>query len=116
MSKHALFIRHQALPGKRDEVRRVWDRHVRPRVDANPAHEAYYFCYDNHDPDVICVFQLYSDKPAMQEFLSGAWYSDYLNEVGQFVAVPPQLTPAALVWNKAHRTAEPVTDSTKPIP
>lgn len=35
---------------------------------ATPAHEAYYFCYDNNDADVICVFQLYASETAMQEF------------------------------------------------
>jgi len=101
MSKTALFIRHQAKPGQRDAVRRVWEKHVQPRAAANPAHEAYYFCYDSKDPDVICVFQLYSSEADKQEFLKGAWYPDYLKEVGEFVALPPQITPANLVWAKS---------------
>jgi len=100
MTKHALFIRHQALPGKRDEVRRIWEKHVKPRAAANPAHEAYYFCYDSSDPDVICVFQLYSSAAAAREFLSGAWYPGYLEEVGQLVVAPPVIAPADLVWAK----------------
>jgi quinol monooxygenase YgiN len=100
MSKTALFIRHQARPGKRDDVRRVWEKYVKPRATANPAHEAYYFCYDSKDVDVICVFQLYTNETAMQEFLKGAWYSDYLKEVGEFVSDPPQITPADLIWTK----------------
>jgi len=59
MSRAALFIRHQAQPGKREEVQRIWAKYVQPRVAANPAHEAYYFCYDEQDPDVVCVFQLW---------------------------------------------------------
>lgn len=100
MSKTALFIRHRALPGRREEVRRIWERHVKPRVEANPAHEAYYFCYDSSDPDVICVFQLYSSEASMQEFLRGAWYPTYLSEVSQVVAAAPEISPAVLVWNK----------------
>lgn len=100
MSKTALFIRHQAKPGQRDAVRRVWEKFVKPRAAANPAHEAYYFCYDGKDADVICVFQLYTSETAMHDFLKGAWYADYLKEVGEFVAVPPQLTPADLIWTK----------------
>ncbi len=100
MSKTALFVRHQARPGKRDDVQRVWQKHVKPRVDANSAHEAYFFCYDNDDPDVICVFQLYTDSDYMQDFLEGAWYADYLKEVSQLIASPPQLTPTTLVWAK----------------
>jgi quinol monooxygenase YgiN len=101
VSKTALFIRHQARPGRRDDVRRVWEKHVRPRVEANPAHEAYYFCYDAADPDVICVFQLYRDAEAMRAFSAEAWYPDYLNEVSQVVVAPPQIIPATLVWTKA---------------
>jgi quinol monooxygenase YgiN len=101
MSKSALFVRHQARPGKRDEVQRIWEKHVKPRAEANPGHEAYYFCYDDQDPDVVCVFQLYSDAAAAREFLSGAWYPEYLQEVAEVVASPPQITPATLVWNKA---------------
>ena len=101
MSKAALFIRHQAQPGRRDDVLRVWEKHVKPRVESNPAHEAYFFCYDNSDPDVICVFQLYRDSASMQGFLSGAWYAGYLSDVSRFIAAQPQITPAALVWAKA---------------
>ena len=81
MSKTALFIRHQAQPGRRDDVQRIWEKHVKPRVEANPAHEAYFFCYDTEDPDVVCVFQLYTNSASMKNFLSGEWYSDYLSEV-----------------------------------
>ncbi len=100
MSQTALFVRHQAKPGKRDDVRRVWEKHVQPRAAANPGHEAYYFCFDQNDPDIICVFQLYRDSAAMQDFLKGDWYAAYLQEVGEFVAMAPQLTPADLVWAK----------------
>jgi quinol monooxygenase YgiN len=95
-----LFVRHRALPGKRDEVRCIWEKYVRPRAEANPDHVAYYFCYDANDPDVICVFQLYTSASAVSEFLGGDWYPKYLAEVGAVVAASPQLTPAALVWSK----------------
>jgi GNAT superfamily N-acetyltransferase len=39
MTKTALFIRHKAQPGRRDDVQRIWEKHVKPRVEANPAHE-----------------------------------------------------------------------------
>jgi quinol monooxygenase YgiN len=100
MSKQALFIRHQAKPGRRDEVRQVWETFVKPRAAVNPGHEAYYFCYDEGDPDTICVFQLYSSREEMDAFLAGEWYPDYLKAVGEVVAAPPQISPASLVWQK----------------
>ena len=84
----------------RDDVRRVWAKHVQPRVEVNPAHEAYFFCYDNADSDVISVFQLYTNTTAPQEFMNGAWYAEYLSEVAQFIVAPPEIAPATLVWAK----------------
>lgn len=53
MTPLALIIRHQTLPGRRDEVRRVWEAHMAPAVTDNPGHLAYHYCFDNSDPDVI---------------------------------------------------------------
>ena len=103
----ALFIRHQALPGKRDEVRRVWERFVKPRAAANPAHHAYFYCYDKTDPDVILVYQQYPDAAASAEFMKGAWYQDYLAEVSRFVAKPPAITEADVMWAKSADAAPP---------
>ncbi|HMO13345.1 MAG TPA: antibiotic biosynthesis monooxygenase [Pirellulaceae bacterium] len=100
LAPSALFVRHRALPGKREEVRRIWEKFVRPRAEANSAHLEYYFCFDDGDPDVVCVFQLYTDADAAEDFRNGAWYSDYLAEVATVVAAPPQLTAASLVWAK----------------
>lgn len=96
----ALFIRHQALPGKRDEVRQVWEKFVKPRASANPAHLAYFYCYDENDADVILVYQQYPDATSASEFMKGAWYSDYLTEVGRFIAMPPRITTAKVIWAK----------------
>ena len=100
MGKTALFIRHQAQPGRRDDALRVWEKHLKPRVESNPAHEAYFSSY-NSDPNAICVFQLYRDSASMKESLSGACYGGYLGDVSQFIAAQPQITPAALVWASA---------------
>lgn len=42
MTRTALFIQHRTLPGKRDEMRQIWERHVKPRVEANSAHLFYF--------------------------------------------------------------------------
>ena len=100
MSKTALFVKHKAKPGNRDAVRQVWEKYVKPRVEENPAHEAYYFCYDDNDQDRICVFQLFSDKDAVKTFMAGEWYPEYLGKVTDLVAEEPQIISAAAIWMK----------------
>jgi quinol monooxygenase YgiN len=103
MSETALFIKHRALPGKRDEVHRIWEKHLQPNIAANPAHEAYFYCYDDDDPDAICVFQQYADRAASQDFLAAPWYAAYLSEVTPFLSGQPEIRAATPVWSK--RTA-----------
>ena len=100
MSKVALFIYHRALPGRRADVQRVWLRHLQPHIDADPAHEAYYYCYDEADPDLICVFQQYADRAASEAFLANAFYADYLQEVTPLLAGPPEIHITAPIWAK----------------
>lgn len=100
MSKAALFIKHRALPGKRDEVRRIWEKHLKPRVAANPAHEAYFYCFDDNDPDTICVFQQYAARASSQEFLEAPWYAAYVNEVSPLLAGKAEINVVTPVWAK----------------
>ena len=97
---HALFVRHKAQPGCRAKVQAVWEKHVKPRAASNPDHLAYYFCHDVADPDVICVFQLYTSEQAMRDFLAGDWYPGYLAEVAALSAAPAQVLPASPIWIK----------------
>lgn len=100
MDNAALFIRHKALPGKRDEVRRVWEKHLRPRIAENSAHEAYCYCYDDNDPDVICVFQLYTSRAGAREFVQAPWYPAYEREVAPLLAGESDLRTATPIWIK----------------
>jgi hypothetical protein len=36
-------------------------------IVATRAHEAYFYCLDNSDPDGICAFQQYTDSQSAQE-------------------------------------------------
>ena len=100
MSKAALFIRHKALPGKRDEVRRVWEKHLRPGIAGNVASEAYFYCYDDKDPDAICVFQMYRDRNGPQDFVKQPWYAAYEAEVTPLLTGKSEFVSATPDWIK----------------
>jgi quinol monooxygenase YgiN len=100
MTKAAVFIKHRALPGRRDEVHRVWEKHLQPNIAANAGHEAYFYCYDAKDPDAIWVYQQYANHAASQEFLATSWYVAYLAEVTPLLAGPPEIATATPLWTK----------------
>ena len=105
MTKVALFVKHKIQPGKRDDARRVWERHMRPHIASNPRHEGYFYCFDNNDSDSICAFQQYADLESSQDFLKTESYAAYLNEVEPLLAAPPEVTSVTPVWVKGRAIA-----------
>jgi quinol monooxygenase YgiN len=88
------------LPGARSRVHEVWQRHMRPAIEANRGHLSYHYCFDVADGDVIRVFQLYTDPNAAAEFLQGAAYAAYLSEVEPLLLGPPEVAVADHEWAK----------------
>ena len=106
MSQIALFVKHKTLPGKRDEVREVWERHMAPTIAANPGHSAYFYCFDNSDADSICAFQLYASSQAAEDFLKTPSYAAYLKAVEPLLSGPPHVTPLTPIWTKGTSSQE----------
>lgn len=100
MIAFALIIKHRTQPGKRDEVQKVWEKYMAPAIAANPDHTAYFYCFDNSDPDSIGVFQQYTSFGASQEFLKTDNYAAYLKDVEPLLAGPPNVTELTPVWSK----------------
>ena len=72
-----------------------------PAIAANSGHLAYYYCFDNSDPDAICAFQQYASADAAEEFLRTSSYLAYLREVEPLLLGPPQVTSLLPIWCKA---------------
>jgi len=71
-----------------------------PAISANPGHTAYFYCFDNNEPDSIYAFQQYLGVEASQEFLQTSGYAAYLREVEPLLAGPPQVTALTPVWSR----------------
>jgi len=100
MSKNVTFVRHHAKPGKRDEVRRVWEKYVRAYVEADKGTLAYYYSYDDKDPDAIVAIQLAADQGSGAEFVKQPWFADYQRETAALVAAPSEILTATPQWVK----------------
>ncbi len=83
-----------------DEVRAVWSKHMAPAISANPGHTAYFYCFDNADPEGICAFQQYTSVEAARDFLKSSNYLAYLAEVEPLLHGPPQVTSLTPMWSK----------------
>lgn len=100
MAKVALLLKTKTQPGRRDAVRRLWDEHLRPRVEANDAQEVYFFCEDNQDPDTFYLFEIYANAEAMGANADSPWFAEYLRAVMPLLAGQGEVAVATPVWAK----------------
>lgn len=92
MTSFALIVKDKTQPGKRDAVRKVWEKHMAPAIAANPGHMAYGYCLDHTDPDSFSAFQQYASAEASREFLETGNYAACLKDVEPLLSGPPQVT------------------------
>ncbi len=95
-----MFVEHRVRPGRRDDVRSVWEKWLRPAIEANDAHEAYAYTFDADDADVIRAFQQYRDAASAAAFLDTDTYRSYVAEVEALLLGPPKVTRAEVMWTK----------------
>lgn len=100
MAKVAVFAIVKAKPGKRDEIRRLYEKHIKPRVESNARQEQCFYCYGNDDEDTICVFELFSDPEIVKENLNSDWLPAYMEKELPLVAGPAQIVMATPMWVK----------------
>ncbi len=99
MIRHALFLQHGAKSGARDDVQKIWQKHMQPAITGNPGHEIYVYAFGD-DPDRIVAFQIYSSLDAANEFLKSQAYRDYEREVAPLLEGPPAVEILKPQWTK----------------
>ena len=100
MAKVALFIKSKAKPEKRDALRGSWETHLRDRAAANLALEAYYYCYDNADPDVVHLFEVYGDATTQAADAGGDAFAAFMAEAGALLDGYPEVHETTPMWIK----------------
>lgn len=103
MSMKALYIRHKAQPGKRDEVKRVWEKYAREYVEGASGQIAYVYGFDDTDPDAIVAYQLYTGDAATDDFVNQSWYKDYQRETAALLVGQSEFRTITPQWIKGDR-------------
>jgi hypothetical protein len=80
MTATAMIVRSRARPGKREELRAAWDKHLRAETESDPDRLLYLYLYDAEDPDAYVPIGALAkgasprppDAPLFQRFMQEA--------------------------------------------
>lgn len=100
MSKIVLIVRTKTQPGKRDEVRKLFEKHLAPRALANDAQEVEVWCDDDKDADTFYLFEIYNNAEALQANSQAVWFWDYLKEAQPLLTGESEVVMATPRWAK----------------
>jgi len=100
MAKTALFIRATTKPGKRDELRKVFEQHLIPHIEANTGQDFCFYCYGTDDENTVCMFEVLSEPSNLPAVLQSDWFKAYLAAAEPLLAKPTEVITTPPVWAK----------------
>lgn len=102
MSKLAAIMSITTLPGRRDELRRLWQEHLQARVEQSAVQEFYLVVEDADDADTLHFVEVYADGAQMVANAEAPWFGAYLAAVKPLLAGPPRVATGRPVWAKGY--------------
>lgn len=100
LANMAVFVKLKAQPGKREEVKELWEKYVKPHQESKPEILSCCYCYAMEDEDTICAFELLSGRSAAEAALKSGWFSAYQEALRPLLAGPPETTVTSPIWSK----------------
>ena len=100
MSQTTLCVKIKCQPGKRDNVKALWEEQVKPHAVEN--NNLLFSCYSfaNEDPDTIVLFEILDDAAVLTSLYQEEWFKAYLAAMGPLLTEPPQIYTGIPVWTK----------------
>ena len=100
MAKLAMFVKAKTQPGKREQMKQIWEKIVKQRVEGEENVEHYFFCYAIEDDDTICIFELSKDPSGFDAAMKSDWFLDYMEQLKPLLVDPPEVIMTTPVWVK----------------
>ena len=100
MADLALFITVRTKPGKREELKALWEAHLKPRATANDAQSHYVYAFDAQDENTIRIMEIYETRAAFEENAATNWFATYMQEAMPLLEGEPEIYMATPQWVK----------------
>ena len=100
MAQVTLSVKIKCQPGKRDDVKAIWEQHTKPHAASNDKVQFSCYSFAQEDPDTIILFEVLSDSDVLTSLYREEWFKAYLAAMGPLLAGPPEITTGTPVWIK----------------
>ena len=100
MTAMTLSVTIKCQPGKRNEVKAIWESMTRPHAESNDKVQFSCYSFANEDADTIILFEVLSDSEVLTTLYQEEWFKKYLAAMSPLLAGPPEIVTGTPVWIK----------------
>ena len=100
MPQAVLSVKIKCLPGKRDDVKTLWERMTKPHAAESDNVQFSCYAFADQEPDTIILFEVLADGNVLATMYREEWFKQYLAEMGPFLAGPPEIVTGTPIWIK----------------
>lgn len=101
MAELAIFISVTTKAGKRDQLRMLWEQHLKERAAENEHQSIYIYAFDLQNENLIHITEVYETMAAFEENSNAEWFSNYMTEAGPLIDGEPVFRMASPEWIKS---------------
>ena len=100
MADLAIFMTVKTKPGKRDTLKALWEKHLKPLAAANDMQSRYVYAYDSQDENTIRIMEVYESLEAFQHNSKSEWFADYMKQAAPLLDGDPEFHMTQPQWVK----------------
>lgn len=100
MAELAIFLTVKTKPGKREQLKALWEQQLKQRAAQNEMQSHYVYAFDSQDENVIRITEVYETMAAFQANSQADWFSAYMQEAMPLLDGEPEFHMATPQWVK----------------
>lgn len=95
-----MVINGKAAPGRRDDLYRLFERHLAPRALTDTAQQLVVWAANDGRPDEFTLVEVYNDPAALERNAQAEWFWAYMAEAGPLMDGEPSVAVSSPRWGK----------------
>lgn len=100
MNKPGIIVELNCKDGKRDEVKALWERMVKPHAAENPEVLVSLYNYGAANSNQIILVEFFQGQGVLESAFGEEWFQQYMKEMGELLQEEPKVTSLLNIWAK----------------
>lgn len=100
MENLGILVLFHAKTGKRDEIRKLWERYVKDHAASSEDLYCSMYNYGLEDENLIVLYEIMKDDSVLAKAFQEPWFQDYMLALETYLEQPPQIINFKNIWSK----------------